>query len=345
MRAVGPVRDLHATPRRRPACPGGPRGARRPRAAPSRACARSPARRRAGRTRSGVATLYGQVGDEHPAARVAEQRRPSRARIASASTTVTAGSVGDDVAQRRGQPGVDLDRGDRRRRSRPAPASASRARRRSRRRGRRRRRRPGGRCGARCSGRRRSSGRGRVAGPGRAVAAARGPPAASGSRATARISTWIGAAVEVGDLLERRCRARPVVSWSPPGQMRVVHRTERPLSTLTTVIVTLTAGYAVVAAQARVEVVAGGVGGDRLPERGRRAVAVRDRHRRRRWCATVTVFEVAVAHRRPIGSNVVGGGAGVRRLPGSMPTAATFGREIVVALAVDQPDRRQCRAP
>ena len=53
-----------------------------------------------------------QVGDEHPAVAAGEQRRPSRARIASASTTVTFGAVGDDLAQHGDEAAVDLDGGD-----------------------------------------------------------------------------------------------------------------------------------------------------------------------------------------------------------------------------------------
>ena len=167
-----------------------------------------------------------QVGDEHPAGRRRRAAPAQSSVIASASTTVHVGEVGDDVAQRGDEPAVDLDRGDRRRRSRRAPGSATRARRRSRPRGRRARRRRGGRCAAPCSGRRRSSARGRGAAPGRgSSSSSRDPRAASASSSACyrRISTWIGASVRSAICCERGRGQHELAVGGAVGARAVVH--------------------------------------------------------------------------------------------------------------------------
>ena len=186
---------------------------------------------------SGVATLYGRLA-------TSTQRSPPASSACQSSAHRVGldhghvGTVGDDLAQHRHDAGVDLDRGDRRRRSRRAPASASRGRRRSRRPGRRARRRRGERSGARCSDRRRSSDRGRAAAPGRMV-----EQLVDATRATVSIAVpgdldrhrRVG---EVGDLREGAVASTIVVSGGAPP-IDETHCTLRLLSRLVTVIVAL----------------------------------------------------------------------------------------------------------
>ena len=181
--------------------------------------------------RSGVATLYGRlatstqparrraarpsrahgVGLDHAhAGRSATTSRSTGARPRSTSTAVTVGAGLGQRQRQRAQPGADLDHaiagtdagqaGDAAHRVRVGhEVLAERA--------------PGGQA------------------VGRQQVAHRRPRM---GHEDWRISTWIGAEVRSAicwNLVSRMTS----VSWSPPGQIRVVHRIERPLATLTTV--------------------------------------------------------------------------------------------------------------
>ena len=141
--------------------------------------------------------------------------------------------VGDDVAQRRDQPGVDLDRGD-------LGAGLDQRQ--------RQRTQPGADLDHAVAGADASEGGDAAHGVriGDEVLAELAPGGQTAGRQQVahrrprvgheawRISTWIGAEVRSAicwNLVSRMTS----VSWSPPGQLRVVHRIERPLATLTTV--------------------------------------------------------------------------------------------------------------